>query len=181
MRASEHFKEVCRSRAQGFCRPIARAARARFRGRNRSRCWLSAAIRSNAAREARLADAGSVEYKTILNGLAMCVSSYSKRTRRSSRRGPLGGACPARIGPKSQTAAAGIPMSPSLRDPRNESRQRTAPRGAATGRANWSIPNVSRLSHAVRLALAVGVIGIAGAEQPVPHHRSRRAGHRPRR
>ena len=29
--------------------------------------------------------AASVEYKTILNGLAMCVSSNSKRDRRSAR------------------------------------------------------------------------------------------------
>ena len=48
-------------------------------------------MRSKAAREARLAEASSVEYKTIWNGLAMCVSSNSKRDRRPAAPGPCSG------------------------------------------------------------------------------------------
>ena len=36
-------------------------------------------MRSKAAREARLAAGASVEYKTILNELPMCVSTNSNR------------------------------------------------------------------------------------------------------
>ena len=66
LRSLEHVEQVGADAHRRPRRPTARAARARSRGRNRSDMALSAAIRSKAAREARLAVASSVEYKTML-------------------------------------------------------------------------------------------------------------------
>src|SRR5262245_59256842 len=117
---------------------------------------LSAAIRSKAAREACLAVEGSVEYKTILNGLAMCVSSNSKRASGFSGVSPCSGPAPARIGHTSHSAATGITFLRQL----NERGQYSIMRRHRPRNATRSIPNVSSPSHAVHLALSALVLGI---------------------
>ena len=123
-------------------------------------------MRSKAAREARLAEAASVEYKTILNGLAMCVSSNSKRDRRSAGPGPCSRSRP---GQRSTARSHSTARSQTHDSPpdANAIQRPYAAEGlllpttvpGPIERTSWSIPNVSRFSHAVSW-LAVVVLGL---------------------